>query len=94
MAGILESAKHDQADEVAVVEARRGGVAPVVEGDRPIGQPGGQGHPVGRVVHEAAPVEVVEEIIHRRHRPRPPAVGPTRASSHAGSSGPKCGRMV
>ena len=37
MAGILEATQHDQADQVADVEAVGRGVTPVVEGHRPGG---------------------------------------------------------
>ena len=73
VAGVLEAAQHDQADQVAVVEARRRGVAAVVEGDRALGEPGGQRGPVGGVVDQAALVQVVEEVgagIRRTSSPR------------------------
>ena len=92
--GVLEAAQHDQADQVAVVEARRRRVDAVVERDRSLREPGRQRGPVGGVVHQAALVEVVEEVEHRRHRPRQPGPGSSRIGRGARSSGRACGRMA
>ena len=72
VAGVLEAAQQDQPDQVAVVEARDAGVAAVVEGERPLGQTGGQGCPIRGVVHQPALVQVVEKVEHRGHRPCQP----------------------
>ena len=73
VAGVGEAAQHEQADEVADVQAVGGRVAPVVERDRALGEPGGQRLPVGGVVDQATGVEVGEEVerFHgRRAHPR------------------------
>ena len=64
VAGVLEPAQHDQADQVAVVQAVGRRVAPVVEGQRslPRRQPGRQRGPVGRFLDEAAGLEVGEQV--------------------------------
>ena len=48
--------------QVADVEAVGGRVAAVVERDRTLGEPGGEGVAVGGVVDQAAGLEVVEQV--------------------------------
>ena len=62
VAGVLEAAQHDQPDQVAVVQAVGRRVAAVVDGDRPAGQAGGERVAVGRLLDEAAGVEIGEQV--------------------------------
>jgi hypothetical protein len=65
VAGVLEPPQDQQADEVPDVQARRRGIAAVVEGDGAVGEAPGEGGPVGGVVDEPAGIEVVEDPGHR-----------------------------
>ena len=64
--GVLEPAQHDQPDQVAVVQAVGRRVAAVVDGDRTACQAGGERVTVGRLLDQAAGVEVGEQV--HRHR--------------------------
>ena len=61
--GVLEPPQDQQPDQVADVQAVGRRVAAVVERQRPRGQAIGQRLAVGRVVHEAAGLEVVEQAL-------------------------------
>ena len=78
VAGVLEAAQHDQADQVAVVEAVGGRVAAVVEGDRAL-PPGGRRGRRGRSIPGSA----------RGRRGR--RAGPSSAA-HVGTAQRPCGR--
>jgi hypothetical protein len=76
VAGVAEAPEHQDADEVADVEAVGGGVAPPVQGEGPGGEAIGERRRVGRVVHEA-PCDEVGEHIHAGHRGPTTLPGPT-----------------
>ena len=60
--GVLEAAQHEQADQVADVQAVGGRIAAVVQRDRTLGEPSGQCGAVGALLHEAAGLEVGDQV--------------------------------
>ncbi len=62
MTGILESAQHHEADQVADVKAVGGRVAPVVDANGSVRHLCPKQLPIGRVVDEAASLEVGDQI--------------------------------
>jgi hypothetical protein len=61
VAGVLEPAQHQEADQVADVQAVGAGIAAVVDRQRSLGQAGGERGAVGAVLHQAAGLEVIEK---------------------------------
>ena len=78
--GLLEPTQDQETQEVADVEAVGRGVAPVVEGDRSLGESGGEAFSVGAVLHQATGLEVVEHgrVGHTAIVTRRTAAGQTR----------------
>ena len=62
VAGELEAAQGELAEQVADVQAVGRRIEADVDADRPGGQPGGERGPVGRVVHEATGLELGEQV--------------------------------
>src|SRR5690606_2080645 len=83
--GVLEPPQDQQPDEVADVQAGRRRVAAEVERDRAGGQPLGQRRTVGRLLHQAARLEVVQDRRVGRHADMVPA---PRGASQPGTAAP------
>ena len=67
-AGWLEAPQREDLHEVADVQAGRGGVEPAVERDGPGGERVTQGVEVGGVGDQPAPLELVEDVVHKVSR--------------------------
>ncbi len=67
MAGELEAAQRDLTEQVADVEAVGRRIEPDVDTDGTGRQASGQRGPVGRVLHEAAGLELGEQVGRRGH---------------------------
>ena len=80
VAGQLQPAQRELPEQVPDVEAVGGRVEADVDADRSRGQPGGEGLPVGRVLHEAAGLQLGEEVHSGIMVPRRPRTG--RATCH------------
>ena len=68
MAGVLETPKRHQPDEMSDVKRRRAGIDPEIEGDRVFAQARGQGVIPGPLVREPSPAKVLEKVHIERQR--------------------------
>ena len=89
--GQLQPAQRELPEQVPDVEAVGGRVEADVDADRSLGQPGGEGLPVGRVLHEAAGLQLGEEVHSGIMVPRRSRTG--RATCHDRSLGPENGAL-
>ena len=63
MPRLLKPPQHDQPGQAADVQAVGRGIEADVDGPRPLGEPGAQPRVVGRLVNQAAPLEIGEQIV-------------------------------
>lgn len=91
--GVLETAQGQQADQVAVMQARGGGVTAVVEGDRALLHERVERRAVGGVLHQTTTIQVSEYV---HHSPSSPPEGlpvqPNRSASVRGRG--QCVKMI
>ena len=71
--GSLQRPQHHELEQVADVQALRGGVEAGVVGDRPLGQVLAQGGLVGALGDQPAAVQLVDHVVHRAMGPSCPA---------------------